>query len=332
MRHTHNSTAILLLNLFLGWTVIGWFVALMMAVCSRCPAAPITIVADGDRNEPLSSRIAGLPASALGAARLDCGRCCSLPRRPAWCSGRTRTSRVLFDLSYILNTAERIALGQMPYRDFPLAHAPLTFLIQAAIIRLTGRVFFHHVLYIAIVGGLGTVLTWSIALDTLRGRVAAAWTVALLVAAPLDFPRHLLHRAQPRVRLRLRLLDAGCGLAACSSSIETKSAACGFAAGAVLCVPLFFKQNMGLPFLACGDRRRSAGAGGQRRSARANDPAGHACRLERCSPSSPARAPRSWLPCSRCIGPPASGNYFHWTIEYAGAAPHAGTEPHARRL
>ncbi len=27
---------------------------------------------------------------------------------------------VLFDLSYILNTATRIAQGQMPYRDFPL--------------------------------------------------------------------------------------------------------------------------------------------------------------------------------------------------------------------
>ncbi|MGH9560421.1 MAG: hypothetical protein ACRD3S_03110, partial [Terracidiphilus sp.] len=90
---------------------------------------------------------------------------------------------VLFDLSYILNTAERIALGQIPYRDFPLAHAPLTFLIQAAIIRLTGRVLFHHVLYTAIVGGLGTVLTWRIALTLLRGRAAAAWTVALLVSA-----------------------------------------------------------------------------------------------------------------------------------------------------
>ena len=34
VRHTHNATAILLLNLFLGWTVIGWCVALLMAVCS----------------------------------------------------------------------------------------------------------------------------------------------------------------------------------------------------------------------------------------------------------------------------------------------------------
>ncbi|MGD0739893.1 MAG: superinfection immunity protein [Terracidiphilus sp.] len=33
-RHTHNSTGILLLNIFLGWTVVGWFVALLMALCS----------------------------------------------------------------------------------------------------------------------------------------------------------------------------------------------------------------------------------------------------------------------------------------------------------
>jgi hypothetical protein len=34
VRHTHNATGILLLNIFFGWTVIGWFVALMMAICS----------------------------------------------------------------------------------------------------------------------------------------------------------------------------------------------------------------------------------------------------------------------------------------------------------
>jgi Superinfection immunity protein len=33
-RHTHNATGILLLNIFLGWTVAGWFVALLMALCS----------------------------------------------------------------------------------------------------------------------------------------------------------------------------------------------------------------------------------------------------------------------------------------------------------
>jgi hypothetical protein len=34
VRHTHNASGILLLNLFLGWTVVGWCVALLMAICS----------------------------------------------------------------------------------------------------------------------------------------------------------------------------------------------------------------------------------------------------------------------------------------------------------
>ena len=33
-RHTHNATAILLLNIFLGWTVVGWGIALLMAISS----------------------------------------------------------------------------------------------------------------------------------------------------------------------------------------------------------------------------------------------------------------------------------------------------------
>jgi len=156
---------------------------------------------------------------------------------------------VLFDLSYILNTATRIAQGQMPYRDFPLAHAPLTFLIQAAIIRLTGRVFFHHVLYAAVVSGLGTVLTWRIALHILRERVAAAWTVALMLALPLIFVGIYCIVPTPEY-------DCDCAFWILVAfwllqKLDAKtSAAWGFAAGAFSCVPLFFKQNMGLPFLA----------------------------------------------------------------------------------
>jgi hypothetical protein len=33
-RHTHNATGILLINIFFGWTVIGWFAALLMAITS----------------------------------------------------------------------------------------------------------------------------------------------------------------------------------------------------------------------------------------------------------------------------------------------------------
>lgn len=92
---------------------------------------------------------------------------------------------VLWDTSYVLDSAARFALGQAPYRHFPFVHPPLTFLVQAAIIRFTGRVFFHHVIYAAVVGGLATLLTWRIALGSLRGRIPGAWTVALLLAAPL---------------------------------------------------------------------------------------------------------------------------------------------------
>jgi hypothetical protein len=164
---------------------------------------------------------------------------------------------ILWDASYTLETSARIALGQMPYRDFPLAHAPLTFLIQAAIIRLAGRVFSHHVLYAAIVGGLGTVLAWRIVLNTLRGRLPGYWTVSLLLAAPLTvlgiysilpFPSYdcdcvfsiLL------VILFLQRLPADSGGAQSSAGRALLSP---FFAGAAIPLPLFFKQNIGLPLL-----------------------------------------------------------------------------------
>jgi Superinfection immunity protein len=35
VRHTHNVAAILILNLLVGWTGIGWLVVLVMALVSR---------------------------------------------------------------------------------------------------------------------------------------------------------------------------------------------------------------------------------------------------------------------------------------------------------
>jgi hypothetical protein len=160
------------------------------------------------------------------------------------------------------STARRVSrLGRCAVPHFPFVHPPLTFLIQAAIIRFTGRVFFHHVIYAAIVGGLATLLTWRLALVSLRGRVSRAWTVALLLAAPLTvlgiysiipIPEYdgdcafwilvalwLLQRAEQKKGPTLAAsLRGGWGLVA------------GVAAG--LCLPLFTKQNMGLPFLLAG--------------------------------------------------------------------------------
>ena len=160
---------------------------------------------------------------------------------------------VLWDASYTLDTSFRIALGQMPYRDFPLVHSPLTFLIQAAIMRLTGRVFFHHVLYAAIVSGLATVLAWRIALRTLRGRLRAAWPASLLLAAPLiplgvysilPFPSYDCDSAFSILLVIFLLQRLPEDPAASNSRWRF------FATGAALPLPLFFKQNIGLPFLA----------------------------------------------------------------------------------
>src|SRR5437667_1664914 len=72
---------------------------------------------------------------------------------------------ILWDLSYILENSHRISVGDIPYRDFPFPYAPLTFLVQAALIKITGRVYWHHIAYCAAVGGLATVLTWRIVLN-----------------------------------------------------------------------------------------------------------------------------------------------------------------------
>src|SRR5439155_18618327 len=88
---------------------------------------------------------------------------------------------VLWDLSYILENAYRMSLGDVPYRDFPFPYPPLTFLIQAAVIKLGGRVFWHTIVYCAIVGGAATVVTWRIGLNLLRERVAHARTIAFIL-------------------------------------------------------------------------------------------------------------------------------------------------------
>lgn len=159
----------------------------------------------------------------------------------------------LWDASYTLDSAARIALGQMPYRDFPFVHPPLTFLIQAAVIRLTGRVFFHHVLYAALMGGLGTVLAWRILLRSLRLRIQHAWVIALMLAAPLTF-------LSVYAILPFPSYDCDCALAilVATWSLQQIDAVPpgssvarwrGFSAGCAICLPLFVKQNMGLPFL-----------------------------------------------------------------------------------
>jgi hypothetical protein len=157
---------------------------------------------------------------------------------------------VLWDLSYVLENSYRISLGDFPYRDFPFPYAPGTFLIQSLLIRLTGRVFFHHVLYCAIVGGLGIILTWRILIQVLRGALPGFRLVAFLLAAPLTvlgiycvFPHPFYDPDCTFVIL--------CGIFLLLQLERKKFPPVrAFLTGLVLVIPLFVKQNTGLAFLA----------------------------------------------------------------------------------
>ncbi|MDQ5839299.1 MAG: hypothetical protein M3379_21180, partial [Acidobacteriota bacterium] len=155
---------------------------------------------------------------------------------------------VLWDASYILENAYRISLGDVPYRDFPFPYAPLTFLTQAAVIKLAGRAFWHHIVYSAAVGGLSSVLAWRVILNCLRGFTHAR-LVAYLLSAPLVVLGIYAIFPHP-------FYDPDCTFAILVCVClwqwaERKGLAPSRAlvAGAALAVPVFVKQNTGLAFL-----------------------------------------------------------------------------------
>ena len=156
---------------------------------------------------------------------------------------------ILWDISYILENAHRMSLGDVPYRDFPFPYAPITFLIQAAIIKLTGHTFFHHVIYAAVAGGAGTVVAWRIVLHVLRAAGAKHRLIAFLLSAPLAVLGIYCVYPHP-------FYDPDCTLIILSGillllrwEVRGASALSGFCCGVVLLVPLFVKQNTGLCFL-----------------------------------------------------------------------------------
>jgi Superinfection immunity protein len=45
-RHTHSALGVAALNFFLGWTGIGWFIALMWALAAN-PAQQVIVIENG---------------------------------------------------------------------------------------------------------------------------------------------------------------------------------------------------------------------------------------------------------------------------------------------
>jgi hypothetical protein len=150
---------------------------------------------------------------------------------------------VLWDLAYLLDSSYRISLGQIPYREFPFAHAPLTFLTQALIIKLFGRIYWHHVLYAALAGACATLLTWRITLRLLPHR----WWLATILCTPLIALG--IYGIYPHP-----IYDSDCILSTLLAIYLLQRAGSSVRrnvlAGAACVLPLFFKQNIGLIFLA----------------------------------------------------------------------------------
>lgn len=160
---------------------------------------------------------------------------------------------VLWDLSYILENAHRIAGGEIPYRDFPFPYAPLTFLIQAALIKLSGRVFWHTTMYCAVLNGLATVLTWRIVVSVLRDAGCKSRGLAVLLTLPLIplgiysvFPHPFY---DPDCTFAVLLAVFLWQRADEPTESVWLSPAWSLIAGAALVVPLFIKQNTGLAFI-----------------------------------------------------------------------------------
>ena len=156
---------------------------------------------------------------------------------------------VLYDVSGILENAMRMAEGQVPYVDYPFPYAPLTFLAQAELIKLTGAVYWHHIAYACIVGGLATVVTWRILLLIFGEGVPRRRLTAFLVSLPLVvlgiyciFP-HPFYDPDAAFVLLLCIWGA--------LSLERRGwpSVPTFLLGVLMVVPLFVKQNIGLAFL-----------------------------------------------------------------------------------
>jgi hypothetical protein len=157
---------------------------------------------------------------------------------------------VLWDLSYILENSYRISLGDFPYRDFPFPYAPGTFLVQALLIKLTGRVFFHHLLYCAIVGGLATVVTWRILIHVLREATPRFRLVAFLLALPLTVLGIYCVFPHPFYDPDCTFIILLCVLLLLKLEQNNFPPLQTFFTGILFILPIFVKQNTGLAFVA----------------------------------------------------------------------------------
>ena len=154
---------------------------------------------------------------------------------------------VLVDIAYPLNTATRIAFGEVPYAQFPLVLPPLEFLAQAALIKAFGPHYLVEIAYAAILGGLATAVTYWIVRRLLRGH--GTWpllpAVLTLPLIPLGIYAIYPHPFYDPDTCLVILA----GIALVLAAREWRNPTGWFFSGALLAVPIFVKQTFGGVFL-----------------------------------------------------------------------------------
>ncbi len=142
-----------------------------------------------------------------------------------------------------------MAAGDVPYRDFVMPFPPGTFLIQAALIRIFGSHFALHVAYAALISGAATVLTYKILIMLFEDQHERPRLIAFFLALPLVllgiysiFP-HPFYDPDAGFLMVIALW------AILECKRRPRPAWMEFAAGALISLPLFFKQNLGGAFI-----------------------------------------------------------------------------------
>lgn len=150
----------------------------------------------------------------------------------------------LFDLSFVANVAYRMAAGDVPYRDFPLPYPPLTFAVQAAIIRAVGPSYPVQIVYAVLLDAASAGLAYGVVLRIIGDwRAAAAICLPLIALGVHDILPNPFYDADATVVMLV-------GIALALWAERTADPRGWLAVGAVLPVAMLAKQNSGVTYMA----------------------------------------------------------------------------------
>ncbi|AEP12300.1 hypothetical protein J8C08_07975 [Chloracidobacterium thermophilum] len=157
-----------------------------------------------------------------------------------WQTGRIG---VLGDYAYIVDTAWRIAQGELMYRDFGLPHSPLTFHVQATLIKVFGFSYGVTAWYCTVVNVGYVLLTYGLVRVSVSGWSGVALCVPLVWLAPHCIYPHPFYDPDVclLVLLNLNLLQW--------VATRRVGAVVAFLGGVTTVLPALAKQNVGYPYV-----------------------------------------------------------------------------------